>query len=152
VKVFLVKTRSGHLVPATEQDKLKLRALRPGDMLPVRIRKARNGDHHRKFMALVTFVADHHPSFDGVHPEVAIERLLDKLKMATGLYTHYILPETGEVVFRPGSISFDEMDEGDFVVWSAKAREEIFTKYLPEFSERDKARLAAEIDGWLRWT
>lgn len=119
-------------------------------MVPVELRKARDGTHHRRFMMLVSFVVDHHPAFDGMHPSAATTLLLDKLKMATGHYRHHIL-DTGEIIYQPLSISFDAMDEGEFAVWSAKAREVIHAKYLAEFTPWDKVRLAREIDSWLAW-
>jgi hypothetical protein len=107
--------------------------------------KPRNGDHHRKFMALVAFVAEHHPTYRDVG-DVMVE-----LKLRTGHYDHYVRRATGEVVFLPKSIAFDEMDEADFIVWSGKAKQVIFDKMLPEFTERDRARLGEEIDAWCAW-
>lgn len=146
MKFFLVKTPSGRLVPASDEDREKIRALRPGDMVPVKIGKPRNGDHHRRFMALLTFVAEHHPTYRTVDP------LLIELKMRTGHYDHYIRRATGEVVYIPKSIDFESMDELDFVVWSKHARQVIYDEFLHDFTERDKRRLSAEIDHWLAWT
>lgn len=146
MKLYLIVTKSRHIVPATPEDRAKLRALKPGDMIPCRITKPRNGDHHRKFMALVSFVAGHHPLYRDV------ESLLVELKMRTGHYDHYVRRSTGEIVYIPKSIAFDEMDEGDFIIWSAKAKEAIFTHFLPEFTERDRARLWREIEDWHAWT
>jgi hypothetical protein len=146
VNLYLVVTPSRHIVPASPEDRAKLRAFKPGDMLPCKFTKPRNGDHHRKFMALVSFVASHHPSYRSV------DALLVELKMRTGHYDHYVRKHTGEVVYVPKSISFDEMDEGDFIVWSARAREVLFAEMFPEFTERDRERLHAEIEGWLAWT
>lgn len=146
MRIELVVTKSRHIVPASPDDRARVRTLRPGDILPVRITKPRNGDHHRKFMALVAFVAEHHPHYRSV-PDVLVE-----LKMRTGHYDHYVRRLTGEVVYIPKSIAFDEMDEGDFAIWSAQAREIIFSAMLPEFTARDRERLALEIDGWCAWT
>lgn len=146
MKLALVVTPSRHIVPASHEDRVKVRALRPGDVLPVRITKPRNGDHHRKFMALVAFVAAHHPTYRSV------EDVKTELKLRTGHYDHYVRRATGEIVYIPKSIAFDEMDEGDFAVWSAEAREVIFAQMLPEFTARDRERLAQEIESWHAWT
>lgn len=146
MNLLLVVTPSRHVVPATPQDREKLRAFKPGDVLPVRIKKPRNGDHHRKFMALVSFVAAHHPTYRDR------ESLLIELKMRTGHYDHYVRRASGEVVYIPKSIAFDEMDEGDFIEWSARAREILYEHFLAEFTDADKKRLSTEIDGWLSWT
>lgn len=145
MKIYFVLTKSRHVVPASDDDRAKLRTMKPGDMIPCRITKPRNGDHHRKFMALVQFVAEHHPKFRSV------ESLLIELKMRTGHYDHFVRRD-GDVVYIPRSIDFEAMDEGDFAVWSAKAREILFAQFLPEFTARDRMRLAQEIDGWVRWT
>lgn len=97
-------------------------------------------------MALVAFVAEYHPKYRGDTASLLVE-----LKMRTGHYDHYIRRATGEVVYIPKSIAFDEMDEGDFTLWSAKAREILFAEFLPEFSERDRDRLHNEIEGWYAW-
>lgn len=146
MKLALVVTPSRHIVPASPHDRAKVRALHPGDVLPVHIAKPRNGDHHRKFCALVSFVAEHHPKYRG-----DFRAVLTELKMATGHYDHYVRRSSGEVVYIPRSIAFEEMDEGDFVEWSARAREVIFERMLPEFTARDRARLHEEIEGWLAW-
>lgn len=147
MKLYLVMSPGRRLVPASDEDRAKLRAFRPGDMLPVRVTKPRNGDHTRKFFALLRFVAEHHPRMRST------ESLLIELKMLTGHYDHYIRQDTGEVVYMPKSISFDEMDEGDFIVWSAQARELIFSRFIPELTstKRDRARFEHEIEQWLAW-
>lgn len=146
VNLLLVLTKSRHVVPATDEDREKLRAFKPGDVLPCKFTKPRNGDHHRKFMALVSFVAAHSPTYR----DRAV--LLVELKMRTGHFDLYVRRATGEVVYIPKSIAYDEMDEGDFIVWSAKARELLLSEFLAEFTDADKRRLHAEIDGWLAWT
>lgn len=139
-------TPSRHIVPASDEDRQKLRALKAGDMIPCKFTKPRNGAHHRRFMALATFVADYHPKYRG-----DLASFLVELKLRTGHHDHYVRRDSGEVVYIPKSIAFEEMDEGDFIAWSTKAREVIFAQFLPEFTERDRARLAREIEGWLAW-
>lgn len=146
MKLDLVVSPGRRFVPATDEDREKARALRPGDILPVRIRKPRNGDHHRKFRALVAFVADHHPKYRS-QADVMVE-----LKLRTGHYREFIRRETGEMIYVPLSTAFDEMDEGEFVLWSGKAKEVIFDHMLPGFTARDKRRLEGEIEAWQRWT
>ena len=147
MRLTLVLTRGRHIVPASDEDRAKLRAFKPGDTLQVKQSKARNYAHHAKFMALVTFVAEHHPLFRRFHNK---EPLLHYLKDATGHYTSYVKPD-GELVKIMGSISFDEMDEGDFIIWSAQAKQIMLDELLPGFTDRDKQRLEQEIEGWMAW-
>lgn len=148
MKLNLIVSPGHRYVPATQDDREKARALQVGDILPVSIRKPRNGDHHRKFMALVGFVASHHPTFRKFS---SAEPLLYFLKMETG---HYVVFEKadGEVIRIPRGINYDDMDEGEFVAWSARARRILLDDLLPGFTERDKQRLAFEIDSWFAWT
>lgn len=145
MKLDLVVSKGRRFIPATPEDREKSRALQPGDILHIRIAKPRNGDHHRKFRALVAFVADHHPYFRNQTD------LMVELKLRTGHYREHIKRDTGELIFVPLSTSYDEMDEGEFIEWSGRAKRVIFEQLLPEFTERDKRRLEAEIDGWVAW-
>lgn len=141
-------SKGRHIVPASDEDRAKLRAFKPGDALLVKMGKPRNADHHRKFMALVAFVAEHHPTFRRYRTS---KPLLHFLKMETGHYDEYVR-EDGEIIRIPKSIAFDEMDEADFIVWSEQARRILLDDLLPGFTQRDKQRLEREIEGWHVWT
>ena len=129
------------IVPATERDAERLKVFKPGDLLPVSVRKPRNGDHHRKFMALVAFVAHHHPKYDDV------ESVLRLLKYWTHHFDETVTPG-GKIVYEMRSISWREMDEGEFREWSGKAREVVFTRLFPDIP---RERIEDELDEWLRW-
>lgn len=148
MNVVLVKSRAGTYIPATEEDRTKLRSVKPGEAFRVKVGRPRNLDHHRKVMALISFVAAHHPDWRRHH---TIEPLIYALKMATGHFTAYTQASTGEIIQIPKSIAFDAVDEGDFIVWSAKVRQIIFDDLLPGFTELDKRRLADEINHWMAW-
>lgn len=137
----LVLTPRRVIVPATEADAERLRIFKPGDLLPVSVRKPRNGDHHRKFMALVAFVAHHHPQYEHV------DDVLRLLKYWTHHFDELVLPN-GQIIYEMRSISWREMDEGEFREWSAKAREFIFNRMFPELP---RERIEQEIDEWLAW-
>lgn len=151
MQVALAKTRSGHIIPATDDDRLKLRAWKPGDVVIVKASRPRNLDHWRKFMALVAFVYERHPrlrtmpmSDDGKHP------VLELLKILTGHVFTIINPSTGEAHISPKSVSFYDMDEGDFIAWSAKAKPHLLD-LMEQFPERTKTRHGEEIDSWTHW-
>lgn len=140
--IDLVMTPRRLIVPATERDAERLKIVKPGDLLPVNIRKVRNGDHHRKFMALVAFVADNHPVYS------TVEDVLRVLKFYTGHFDETVTA-TGRIVYEMRSISWREMDEGEFREWSARARDEIFNRMFPDLP---RERIDREIDEWLKWT
>lgn len=141
MQLDLVMTPRRVIVPATERDAERLRVFQPGDLLPVSVRKPRNGDHWRKFMALCAFVADNHPQFSDVDGVVSF------LKYATKHYTPLICPG-GEVIPLLKSISFDAMDEGEFREWSAQAKRVIFNDLFPKINRK---RVLREINEWLEW-
>lgn len=132
-------------VPASDEDRAKARTIPVGVVCPVDIRVPRNYKHHAKFRALVSFVAGHHPRFR-TEADVMLE-----LKLRTGHYTEHIRASTGEVIFVPLPTNFSEMDEGEFVAWSAKAKQVIVSELLPEFRPADIQRLERELDEWSDW-
>lgn len=124
MRLDLVVGKRRRIVPATEADEERLRTLRPGDLLPVHIRKPRNSGHHRKFFALLQFVAENHPRF------ARVEDVLLEVKVRLHHYREHITLD-GEIVYVPKSISYDEMDEGDFTIFYNRAVEVVATDLLP---------------------
>ena len=132
---------------ATDEDRAKLRAWRAGDVVRVKISRPRNMDHHRKFMACVSFVAERHPLFKRY---ATIEPLLHFLKDETGHWKSYTKPD-GEIVRLMRSIAFDEMDEGEFIVWSNKAKP-LLVALMDDIGDRARRRRDdRELDGWVTW-
>ena len=146
VNVALVKTRSGMIAGATDEDRAKLRAWPAGFVARVKVNRPRNIDHHRKFMACVSFVAERHPLFCRY---ATIDPLLHFLKDETGHWSSYTKPD-GEIVRIMRSIAFDEMDEGEFIAWSRKAKP-LLVALMDDIGERAKRRHEAELDGWVAW-
>lgn len=150
MNVLLVKAKSGVIVGYGDEDRLKLRAWRAGDVLRARMSRPRNVDHHRKFMVLCQFVAERHPLFRRyVNTSLGLKPLLHFLKDETGHYDSFVLP-SGEISKHMKSISFDEMDEGDFIVWTAKAKP-LLLQLMEGFNERVQRRYEREIDEWTFW-
>lgn len=147
MKVALAKTAAGHIVPATEDDRLKTRAWKPGEVVTVKFSKPRNMDHHRKFMACVHFVSSHHPDY---RCYADLTPLLEVLKKVTGHVRTWTIQSTGEIVEQTKSIAFDELDEGEFIAWAAKAKP-FLVELMEQFSEQTKRRYGEEIDSWTHW-
>lgn len=154
MRLALIMTPRRTIAPATPEDAELLRHIKPGDLLPVTIRKARNGDHHRKFMALCAFVAEHHPgkpdqNTGEIIPWVSTDSVLNFLKFATGHYDA-VAYHGGYVVASLKSISYDAMDEAEFAVWSKQAKEVVFSQLFPGL--RNRKRIEREIEEWTAWT
>jgi hypothetical protein len=142
VKLNLVMSPRRIIVPATAADREHIRIVQAGDVMPVNVRKVRNGDHWRKFMALCAFVAENHPRFQN------IDEVTSFLKYATKHFTPMFCPD-GSVLPLLKSIAFDAMDEGEFREWSAKAKAVIFDDLFPTL---DRSLLESEITAWQAWT
>lgn len=107
MRLDLVLTPKRRIAPATSRDEERLRIFRPGDLLPVRVTKPRNGGNHRRFFALLQFIADNHPRYN------TVDAALLELKVRAHHYDEYITRD-GEIVFVPRSIAYDEVDEAEF--------------------------------------
>lgn len=147
MRLALARNARGQIIPATEEDRLKLRAWKAGEVVIVKATRPRNVDHWRKFMALVSFVREHHPDYRGF---ASNEPLLETLKRVTGHVNRWVIPSTGEVGESTRSVSFEVMDEAEFVQWSAKAKPYL-VELMDQFTERTKRRHEQEIDGWTHW-
>ena len=119
-----------------------LQSLTPGELVEVRIVKARNLEFHKKFMALVRLVFENQERFSN------ITQLLTAVKLEAGWY------EDGPVVrgvpsYIPKSISFGKMTAAEFFTFYNEALEAI-VRLLPHLNA---AGLAEEVMGMLEaWT
>jgi hypothetical protein len=141
MRLDLVLTPRRAIVAATEDDAELIKLLRPGDLLPVDIKKARNGAHHRKLRALIAFVADNHPQLS---TRADVERYL---KFRTGHCAEFVTA-SGKVLLEMKSTSYRDMDELAFSAWSKAAREVVFSELFPQMNRRDIER---QIEEWLSW-
>lgn len=153
MRLDLVMTGRRVIIPATEADVERLKNVRPGDLLPVSIKKPRNGDHHRKTMALIAFVAHNHPglpdeSTGEILPWAGIESLITWLKIRTKHFSGFQVYKN-TVYMDLKSISYRELDEAEFAAWSEAAKEIIFSELFPGLQNRE--RIEQECERWLAW-
>lgn len=107
MELYLVRN-GPRLAPAHDEDLAKAFKIKPGQVVKATVKLVRNYRHHRKFMALVEYVAEHHPVFN------TRDKALTAIKLAVGHCDFFPHPQTGELVPIPKSISFDKMDQGEF--------------------------------------
>jgi hypothetical protein len=144
MKLDLLITQRRHIIPATPEDAEKLRSLPSQTIFPVVVNRPRNGDHHRFFMAVVALVAENHPSYDST------ETLLRELKYRTHHFDEYVT-RGGAVIYEMRSISYSEMDEGDFTIWSNKALDVLFGEIWPEVDQETvKGEARRQMAEWER--
>lgn len=147
MRVALVKASSNVIVAATDEDRVKLRALKAGEAFVVRIGKPRSIERHRQFFACATFIHKHHPDYRHFG---AVEPLIEALKIATEHCVRWTIQSTGEVLIRTKSIAFTELDEGEFLSWVQKAKPYML-ELLEQLPPRTQARYSDEIDSWTHW-
>lgn len=137
MRLDLVLAPRKRIIPATERDVDRLAAFRVGDMLPVQTHgKPRNGGNHRRFFAMVRFIAENHPLF------TTEEDVLVELKLRAGHYREHITSD-GEIVYIPKSIDYETLDEVEFREFFDKAITAATADMLPNLSP---VKLKAYLD------
>lgn len=125
-------TRSGNwLIPASVDDRDAIKHLKPGEVYRFEFKKMRNAAHHRKFFALVGFVAQHSSVYD------TTDKALIAIKLAVGHCDFVAHPQTGELVAMPKSISFASMDQIEFDKFYEKAVNGVMQYLLPHINRID---------------
>lgn len=107
MKIVLVKTLSGSIIPAYDQDKEKLRRFKAGEPFMADVTKPRNLRFHKKSFALFNMV------FENQEVYTNIDDMRYDLTIEAG-YFNEGLNIYGEVVKRAKSISFASMDDLEF--------------------------------------
>jgi len=115
---FLVKTDKGYF-PAHDQDVEKSKKVKLGDVVKSNHKKGRNPGNHRRYFALLRTILRNTAKPDGDPMFKSTTEILDYMKFQTG----HIEMQTidGKVMFKPKSISFDEMPEDEFRKYFSKS-------------------------------
>ena len=149
MKAMLLKSPNG-LRGATPADhdmwskfKRRLETMKPGSWLRMEWSSPRNGLHHRKFMALLSLVAENSEQYN------TTEKALNAVKLAAAYYDPFIDPRTGEIVPLVKSISYDAMAQEEFEVFYSAALDGVLQVILPTMSRETAAHLLDMIvEGW----
>ncbi|MFA5243682.1 MAG: DUF1367 family protein [Pedobacter sp.] len=107
MKIVLVKTLSGSIIPAYDQDKEKLKQFKAGEPFMADVTKPRNLRFHKKAFALFNMV------FQNQEVYTNLDDLRYDLTIEAGFFvegSNFL----GEPVKRPKSISFASMDDLEF--------------------------------------
>lgn len=134
----------GALVPRHQIDVrlMRERAYRVGDDLRADLKKPRNARFHRMVHVLGGILADHVEAFTGMDCHSVIKRL----QRETGICCEeqdVDIPGIGKLVIKVAmSLSFDEMEEGEFYqLWQGICRY-VSEKYWPDLSEEQISDMA----------
>lgn len=109
-----------------------------GEVLRVKYTRPRNGDHHRKFFALLQVVLENQEHF------VNIDQILIDFKIRTG-HVDVFIRQNGEVVYVPKSISFARMDQAGFEKFYQSVLDTAVREYVKGCDPRELDRAAMEI-------
>jgi hypothetical protein len=134
-ELLLIRTGSA-LMAADEASRARISRMPIGQAVRAEVKRIRNLAHHRKFFALVEFVADRHPVYDNR------EKALVAVKVAAGHVDFLPNPETGELVAVPKSIAFDAMDQFAFDDFYERAVQGVLDHIIPQ-ADRE------EVDLWV---
>ena len=117
LEITLMKN-GGYLVPATEQDRGRLKEFKLGQGVKVRLTKVRDRElwQHRKYFALLNFAYDcwePEAEYKGLPVEKEFTRFRHDIAIAAG-FSKMVINIKGEVRAEADSISFHNMDQATF--------------------------------------
>lgn len=125
------------LVPADEEAEELLRKIKVGSLVTVDVKRGRNLQHHRKFMALLRLVWKNQDHFNSV------DEILGVFKHRIG-HVDVVQTKYGEVRL-PKSISFANMDQTEFESLYDRAVQFLITEVIPGLDKDDLKREVEDI-------
>lgn len=146
---IMLRVGKGAMVPADKfsTDRLRERGYKIGDLVSADIRKARNPKFHRMVHVLGKLLVENLESFEGLDAHRALKRLQWEGNIACD-EMQVNMPNIGMVSVRiPGSLSFENMDEGEFQEVYKRFCETVRKTYWPQLDEgaiEEMARLAGD--------
>jgi hypothetical protein len=100
--------RIASLIPIDDEGKDALDGIGQGELVKVKITKARNLKHHNKFFSMLGLV------FDNQEKYPTPKHLLTAVKIEAGWYEDVPVEVSGKLSYLPKSISFAKMDQLEF--------------------------------------
>ena len=125
----------GMLKPGDEHGESVLASIPQGAWVKAAITRPRNLQHHRKFYALCSLIAQNTDKVDDV------DDLVFRLKIATGHCRRHVKTD-GTVLYEPRSISFASMDQTEFDAFYRKCLDIVCEHIIPGL---DKAEIETEV-------
>ena len=108
----------GHLVPATDRDRLLLDKIKTGEAVKMTLKRVRNYRYHKKYFALLNFAFD---IFEPEQGEKNFDRFRKDIAILAGFYEQSVRLD-GSIRTEAKSLAFGSMSEDEF--------EELFTKSI----------------------
>jgi len=134
--IYGFRRHGNTLVPDMEFDLRALDGVANGELVRVEVKEFRSAARNRAYWKMLSEV------ISATDCALSPERLHEVLKLETGVVDLIRLPG-GMTVAIPGSISFDKMDEAEFIAFFERATEWLSRTYGYVAPERANARRAA---------
>lgn len=134
MKLHLVNTASGFLVPESDYDYEQKLHLKVGETYSADIHLVRNAEHHRKYFKMLRTAWEYLPEPLQYFFHSA-EGFRKHVEMTAGYYEPFFSPRLQEWVEGPKSIAYDKMDQAEFSELYDKVRavlDSILTKYITQ--------------------
>lgn len=113
MKLHLVNTASGLLIPETDFDYEQKKHLKVGETYMADIKLVRNAEFHRKYFRMINLSWSYLPESLREFFKSS-EGFRKYLEMTAGYYELFYSPQKQEWVQGPKSIAFDKLDQGEF--------------------------------------
>ena len=128
VKIDMAKTIGG-LQPVYEDGEKVIRGLKLGEVISVDVVRPRNGKFHNKFYALMNLIYKNQEGYP------SLDVLVSVCKLRTG---HYYVVETRLEQYKiPKSISFANMDDGEFKDFYDRVCKWVISEVIPGLDRGD---------------
>lgn len=141
---FLMIVQKGGLRPADGYTEAQLRRknYRIGDEVTIEIKKARIGWYHRKVHLFGDMVAQNIEAFAGLDAHSVLKRLQVEGNIGCDEMS-IIFPGIGPCVYRiPQSLSYENMEQGQFEILYQQFCEYVRKTYWPELTDYQIADMA----------
>lgn len=134
MKLHLVNTANGFLIPESDYDFAQKLHLKVGETYIADIRPHRNAEFHRKYMKMIRTAWEYLPE-----PLQYFFRNVDgfrkHIEVTAGYCEPFFSPALQEWVDGPKSIAYDKLDQGEFEQLYTEVRtvlDSILTRYISQ--------------------
>ena len=141
--LWMRKNLNQCLEPADDMASEYLRNVKIGEMYLVNIRKPRNLQFHRKFMALIKIAWDNQERYD------VFEAVRKEVTMRAGFFVEHV-HISGKVSYEAKSIAFAAMDELEFADLYSKAIDVILKHFMPGTDPEALEQAVEDVLGFAR--
>ena len=135
MKIDLLNTPSG-LKPMYDKDYEEKKKLKIGESYQAEIKLIRNIDFHRKYFALINLAWEYQNEKTQLHFKT-INNFRKYIEVSAGHCDIFYSPKLKEWVEVPKSISFSDMDNGEFSDLYEMVKNVIFSVFLRNISEEE---------------